>query len=504
MAAAREVLGTFRLREEKERPAFLGDFGWCTWDAFYSSVTSAKVRRGLAIFARGGFVPGFMILDDGWLDNRGDHLHDFPAHPEKFPGGLARVARDAKRAGVRRFGVWHALPGYWAGIDPEGPLAARYTWHRQPGNIRPWKPDEIRDLVRVDDADIARFYHDFHRHLREQGVDLVKVDGQASLERFTAGCAGRADTMGRWQEALQGAAGVHFRHQLIHCMANSSDVAYHLRATSVWRNSDDYFPRRGPEQQQKHVVWNAFNAVWSSGFAWPDWDMFQSHGIAAGFHAAARALSGGPVYVSDHPGQQDFALLRRLALPAADSVFEDPLHQPLALKIQNRRGPIGAIGLFHCWTGHEGRPVHARWRASDVPELRRVGQVVAYDPESGEVRVAGARAVHRDRLPPLGWRIWTLAPIGPSGAAPLGLDGLWAGAAGLDRILADTPRELAVSVRHRGVAALFWTDRPPVGIEVDGQRARARRREDGLVSVAASPLAGTEGPVEIRLRFRPR
>ena len=47
----------------------------------------------------------------------------------------------------------------------------------------------------------------------------------------------------------------------------------------------------------------------------PDWDMFHSKHPAALLHASARVLSGGPIYVSDKPGQHNFDLLRRLILP---------------------------------------------------------------------------------------------------------------------------------------------------------------------------------------------
>lgn len=43
--------------------------------------------------------------------------------------------------------------------------------------------------------------------------------------------------------------------------------------------------------------------------------MFHSKHPAALLHATARAVSGGAVYVSDKPGHQDHALLRRLVLP---------------------------------------------------------------------------------------------------------------------------------------------------------------------------------------------
>lgn len=43
--------------------------------------------------------------------------------------------------------------------------------------------------------------------------------------------------------------------------------------------------------------------------------MFQSSHPANLLHAAARAVSGAAVYVSDKPGRHDFELLRRLVLP---------------------------------------------------------------------------------------------------------------------------------------------------------------------------------------------
>jgi raffinose synthase len=40
--------------------------------------------------------------------------------------------------------------------------------------------------------------------------------------------------------------------------------------------------------------------------------MFQSKHPAAAVHAAARAVSGAAVYVSDYPGTHDFSLLQKL------------------------------------------------------------------------------------------------------------------------------------------------------------------------------------------------
>ena len=84
-------------------------------------------------------------------------------------------------------------------------------------------------------------------------------------------------------------------------------------------------------------------------FIHPDWDMFQSTHPCAAFHAASRAISGGPIYVSDTVGKHNFDLLKTLvlpdgsilrceyyALPTKDCLFEDPLHDgKTMLKIWN-------------------------------------------------------------------------------------------------------------------------------------------------------------------------
>ncbi|KAL2498755.1 putative galactinol--sucrose galactosyltransferase 1 [Abeliophyllum distichum] len=41
-------------------------FEWCTWDAFYTNVTSEGVKQGLESFKKCGILPMFIIIDDGW------------------------------------------------------------------------------------------------------------------------------------------------------------------------------------------------------------------------------------------------------------------------------------------------------------------------------------------------------------------------------------------------------------------------------------------------------
>lgn len=94
----------------------------------------------------------------------------------------------------------------------------------------------------------------------------------------------------------------------------------------------------------------------------PDWDMFHSLHPAAEYHGSARALSGGPVYVSDAPGKHNFDVLRKLVLPdgsilrarlpgrpTKDSLFTDPSRDGVSLlKIWNMNKYTGVLGIYNC------------------------------------------------------------------------------------------------------------------------------------------------------------
>ena len=58
--------GTFRTRRDKPLPPGIDTFGWCSWDAFYSSVDTSKVEAAVESLATAGFPPKFVIIDDGW------------------------------------------------------------------------------------------------------------------------------------------------------------------------------------------------------------------------------------------------------------------------------------------------------------------------------------------------------------------------------------------------------------------------------------------------------
>ena len=66
LRAAAERLGTFGVGAQKKAPKELDQFGWCTWDAFYSAVDPAGIEAGLASLQDGHTPARMLILDDGW------------------------------------------------------------------------------------------------------------------------------------------------------------------------------------------------------------------------------------------------------------------------------------------------------------------------------------------------------------------------------------------------------------------------------------------------------
>ncbi|WP_404425021.1 Sip1-related alpha-galactosidase [Nibricoccus sp. IMCC34717] len=515
VAELREVMPFHRTRAEKPSPAFIEGLGWCTWDAFYSDVTATGIAAGLRSFTEEGLRLHFVILDDGWQDTR-DCLLKTTGTNAKFPGGLAEVSRLVRQAGVSHFGVWHTLNGYWHGFDPEGALAKRHRVTAVPQTTKAFdgwpEVHDPRTRFTLHPEDAPVFYQEFYQRLAAAGVDFTKVDGQATTPFFAEGKFPVADTFSRYQAAFQGASAVHMRAGGIHCMANSPDILWRHAIGTVWRNSDDFYPAKPFRAQAEHVCFNAGNALFTRAFVIPDWDMFQSTHATAIMHAACRALSGGPVYVSDKPGQHNLTLLRRLVRedgtilrfptpgrPVETTLLQDPLRDPVPLMLFNESGGVGQIALINCLCDPEPRELTFKWRVSDLmPHLSARARVVLQDPISGETQVVSARESIRETLAAEGGtRVWTVSPVLGPGIAPLGQPGLYAAAAAVESTELLDEQTVAVH-HHRGGFVEVWCASKPHSVTLKGQTLRSRYATASHLLRLAVP-EGEPAPVVISL-----
>ncbi|MEM7682337.1 MAG: Sip1-related alpha-galactosidase [Planctomycetota bacterium] len=450
------------LREDKPVPAFVDDVGWCSYNAFYSDISHDKVCGLLDKYAQAGVLPGVVILDEGWMRSTADQrLTSFDADADKFPQGLLGFVRDLQRRGVRRVLLWHAFAGYWRGAEPgcfngtpiarEGAYLSPRLRDRDDASTAAQDQATVGEAfyphhvvakpVGVSEPSLAPFYDAFHRSLKDQGIDGVKIDAMSWAEMHGRGRGGRVAILRDLVRAAEASTGAHLDGNLLNCSSCSSDFYLQTRVANVTRTSCDFFPDR-PETHGQHLWINAHVSTWLGEWVLPDWDMFQTGHEAGPYHAAARAISGGPVYATDEPDRHNPALLRRLAsfdgrVPrcleparvAEDNLMVDPTRDDALLKVANRNRFGGVLGLFHCRSGSAEEPeLDGVWRPTDVScggsvPLPVSGRYACWSEARRALAVVTGDQSTPVRLGRYGFEVVTLAPI-DDGFAPIGLEGL--------------------------------------------------------------------------------
>lgn len=490
--AVMKFLGAGKLRRDKPAPKFVDDFGWCTWDSFYKNVSAAGVRQGLESFRAGGVEPKLLILDDGWQDYRKmpggeERLVSLDPNQPQFGGDLRPTVRLAKKDfGVRTLLVWHAFLGYWGGVD--GASLPQYGVQER---LRSFSPGILAQQPNlntqywgsavgiVPPKNIGMFYDDYHGRLAAAGVDGVKVDNQSMIESVAQRLGGRVAVTKAYRAALEKSAAKHFDGRLINCMANAMETYYCSPRSTLMRTSIDFWPKR-PETHGQHLYCNALMGLWFGEFMQPDWDMFQTAHAMGAFHAAGRAVSGGPVYVSDTPAEHDFDLLRKLVLsdgtvlraklpgrPTLDCLFADVTREAVLLKVFNRNQDSAVVGIFNCnYHKTENERVAIAGTVSPADVVGLAGEEFAgFAQRSGKLW----RSTRNDRQPLTlsegEWEIVSYAPV-ERGVAVLGLADKMNSAGAVTGRKWNRDGSLVVELRDGG-NFLAWMEHSPRELQVD-------------------------------------
>ena len=139
------------------------------------------------------------------------------------------------------------------------------------------------------------------------------------LDTFASAKA-RSDLINTYLDAWAISTLRYFSVKAISCMSQTPQILFHSQMPQnkpplLVRNSDDFFPAI-PTSHPWHIWTNAHNALFTQYLnVIPDWDMFQTVHDYSGFHAAARCVSGGPIYITDVPGQHDLNLISQMTGP---------------------------------------------------------------------------------------------------------------------------------------------------------------------------------------------
>ncbi|KAI0389562.1 glycoside hydrolase family 36 protein [Xylariaceae sp. FL0594] len=293
--------------------------GYCTWNALGQNLTEDKLLNAVDTLKSHNINISNLIIDDNWQDidragaGQGSYSwKGFEAEPQAFPSGLKHTVSQIRERlpSVEHVAVWHALLGYWGGISPHGDIASKYK------TVQLNREGSSRPITVIDKGDVGRFYDDFYRFLDSCGVDGVKTDAQFMVDAWTSAPA-RRELTNAYLDAWSIASLRHFGGRVISCMSQAPQILFHQqlpqnRPAIPVRNSDDFFPQE-PASHPWHIWANAHNALLTQHLnILPDWDMFQTRHEQAAYHTAARCISGGPIYITDEPGQHDMQLIKQM------------------------------------------------------------------------------------------------------------------------------------------------------------------------------------------------
>jgi Alpha-galactosidase len=361
------------IRDNKSYPEPLEYIGWCTWNSSQmgKNLDEKHLLEGTATFTNQKFPLGWLLIDDGWFDHDGSRLNTFTPNPSKFPNGFKSLTSKLKnKYGLKHVGIWHAYDGYWNGINPNSKLGEQYknelfTW-TQKERVEVESNSVTYSFIKPESDSLKAFYEDWHNYFLSEGFTFVKVDNQLVTERMCKDNYPIEFLSKKMHEALYSSVFKNFNGAIINCMDMTNEAFYNFGKSAVARAVEDYFPERdggiGYNLEKggaaAHVLMALYNSLYFSQMVWPDFDMFESHNTYGAFHAIARAISGGPVYITDMPGQQKFDVLWPLidgngrviradkpSLLTEDCLFQ--LQDKKPLKAFSFAGNAGLMAVFN-------------------------------------------------------------------------------------------------------------------------------------------------------------
>jgi len=504
------------LRKRKSFPPILENIGWCTWNAseMGKNLNDDLLLRAARSFADGKFPIGWFLVDDGWFDQTDNRLNSLRPNKGKFPRGFQPVISSLKKDyHLKDVGVWHALNGYWQGINANSELGRRYerelfTWTEK---IRPDQDSSATrscTFISPYSAALPGFYAELHRFLKEEGFSFVKVDNQLIVERMAAGNFPIWEGAERYHAALNTSVAAAFNNTLINCMDMTADAYLNFGSTAVGRAVEDYFPYEKGETYDlqrgnaaAHVLQAVYNSLYFSQMVYPDFDHFQSHNPNAVFHAIARAINSGPVSITDNIGEQDFNVLFPLVysdgkivradmplLPTEDCLFQVQSARPL--KAYSMAGNAGLLGIWNC---ADAESVKGSFSPSDVHGIKGE-QFAVYEYFSKKLTLAGRETEVPVSLRRLGYQLHYVVPL-VEGNAVIGLVNKY-NAPGT--VLQSTVSAKAMKATlYEGGPFAAVAARTPESVKVDGRRIPFTYK-GGLIT-ATVPLSGGHQRREVEI-----
>lgn len=281
-----------RLRREKAVEEAFQYLGWCSWEHYHFDIDEQKLLDDLKQIDASDLPVRFVLIDDGHLKSKSQRLTSFYPDEKKFPGGWGKIMGMKRQDKIKWMGLWYNFTGYWQGISPDNDFSqtTRDALYPYRETLLPGK----------DSARIVQFFHEYLKSLKDFGFDFLKIDNQSFMLPLYMGDTEVIDRARNCNIALEEEA-----HRqgigLINCMAQNVLNVDNTRYSGVARVSIDY-KKFDLAMAKSHLYQSYVNTLLQGQTVWPDHDMFHSSdSICGGMMARSKAVSGGPVYLSDAP-----------------------------------------------------------------------------------------------------------------------------------------------------------------------------------------------------------
>ena len=332
----REV-SALQKRTDKDYFEAFNYLGWCSWEHYHFDIDETKMLNDLDGIEASGLPIRYVLIDDGHLANKNRQLTSFVPDKTRFPNGWKNIISRKKEDKIKWMGLWYNFCGYWMGISPENdfPEKIKETLYSYNGSMLPGKSKE----------NIGTFYQYYIGTLKDYGFDFLKIDNQSFLlplymDNTEVIRQAKACNLALEEQTHSQQVG------LMNCMAQNILNIDHTQYSNLARVSIDY-KKYDENMAKSHLFQSYTNTLLQGQTVWPDHDMFHSSDTICGsLMARSKAISGGPVYLSDSP--VDFVKENILplideegrifrpeapAIPTPESVITNPLKDGKAYRV---------------------------------------------------------------------------------------------------------------------------------------------------------------------------
>lgn len=478
----KQIKGWMKLREQKEYPEMFQYLGWCSWESYHKKISADKMLREFEGLEASKAPVRYLLVDDG-------HFNTSSLKPKAttFPQGYKALTQKRNDKGIKWIGMWYALLG-----DAWGVPAA------QPDVIKEWMmtgPNQ-RSFPKPDPQSIEKFLNYMMEPSVRDGVDFVKVDFCGSLLPFYAGTADRVPLKGFpptnanaianpsqataiFARKYQQAVAKKFKG-LMNCNWHTPHFIFNSGDSVVGRCSEDY--KLGYDYAKKHLYHSYSSMPWLGQLAWGDHDMFHSSDdLAGGMMALSKAISGGPVYLSDKSSQlvperimpmcYEDGLLPRPLAPAAP-LAEDLFHGLAENRLYRVMAPLPnksvSVVLYNFSSG-KTKQLSGTLSPQDYQEAS--GLIQPYEgnwpiPQEGLViydyaaqKAEKFSATHEVSIKGFGDHLLQVSPI-KDGWSMIGRSDKYLSAATFE-VLSQDKQELKIRLKEAGPFAVWCSDGSP-------------------------------------------